>query len=473
MNNRRKLVIALGASALTVPLDVLRSTGEQGLARRVPVTSVRPASLDSAVFGAFAQGMRDLGYVEGKNLVIEWRFADGKFERLPELAAELVQLKVDVIVTVGPQATSAAQKATTTIPIVMVVSNDPVRSGLVASLAHPGGNITGVSNFSDDLSPKHLEMLLSMVPKLSRLAILTNPTNAGHSTMLKSVETAAQKFRVKILAMEARSLQEIENAFAVMVREKAGAIIVMLDPVFVTERGQIAELAAKHRLPSVASFREYVEAGGLMSYGPNLAEHFRRMTMYVDKILKGAKPADLPVEQPTKFELLINRKTAKALGPHHPAVAPDQRRQGDRVRPQVTALETLVCLLRVVSEPSFKAKADIETVLLARLLRTAAMADYRKRHGSHSECLSRVGCRHAQRPKQAVRDRRNQTVVVRLSLARVNRTNKQAVGKVSKVAARLIHAADTLPLTSANNITHIDLSMRGSKSPLVRHTTSG
>jgi putative ABC transport system substrate-binding protein len=258
--------------------------------------------------------MRDLGYVEGKKLVTEWRFAEGTFERLPGLAAELVQLKVDVIVTVGPQATSAAQKSSATIPIVMVVSNDPVRSGLVASLAHPGGNITGVSNFSDDLTPKHVEMLLSMVPKLSRLAILTNPTNAGHSTMLKSIETAAQKFRVKMLAMEARSLQEINSAFAIMVRERAGAIIVMLDPVFVTERRPIAELAAKHRLPSVASFREYVEDGGLMSYGQNLAEHFRRMTTYVDKIFKAAKPADLPVEQPTKFELIINRKTASALG---------------------------------------------------------------------------------------------------------------------------------------------------------------
>ena len=258
--------------------------------------------------------MRDLGYVEGKNLITEWRFAEGKFERLPGLAAELVQLKVDVIVTVGPQATIAAQKSTSTIPIVMVVSNDPVRGGLVASLARPGGNITGVSNFSDDLSPKHVEMMLSMVPKLSRLAILTNPTNAGRATMLTSVETAAQKSRVNVLAMEARSLPEIKNAFDMIVRAKAGAVIVMLDPVFVAERSQIAELAAKHRLPSMSSFREYVEVGGLMSYGQNLAEHFQRMTTYVDKILKGAKPADLPVEQPTKFELLINRKTANALG---------------------------------------------------------------------------------------------------------------------------------------------------------------
>ena len=313
MNTRRKMVMALGAGALTVPLA---SFAQRAKVWRVGFlsSSVRPASLDSSNIAAFANGMRDLGYVEGKNLTTEWRFAEGRFERLPGLAAELVELKVDVIVTVGPQATSAAQKASATIPIVMVVSNDPVRSGLVASLAHPGGNITGVSNSSDDLTPKHVEMLLSMVPKLSRLAILTNPTNAGHSTMLKSIETAAQKFHVKMLAMEARSLQEIKNAFAKMVRERAGAIIVMLDPVFVTERGPIAELAAKHRLPSVASFREYVEDGGLMSYGQNLAEHFRRMTTYVDKILKGAKPAGLPVEQPTKFELIINRKTASALG---------------------------------------------------------------------------------------------------------------------------------------------------------------
>ena len=178
MNTRRKMVMALGAGALTVPLA---SFAQRAKVWRVGFlsSSVRPASLDSSNIAAFANGMRDLGYVEGKNLTTEWRFAEGRFERLPGLAAELVELKVDVIVTVGPQATSAAQKASATIPIVMVVSNDPVRSGLVASLAHPGGNITGVSNSSDDLTPKHVEMLLSMVPKLSRLAILTNPTNAG------------------------------------------------------------------------------------------------------------------------------------------------------------------------------------------------------------------------------------------------------------------------------------------------------
>ena len=314
MTTRRKLLVALGASALAIPLACVAQRENKTWHVGFLASSVRPAPLNSANIASFANGMHDLGYVEGKNLIIEWRFAEGRFERLPELAAQLVQLKVDVIVTVGPQATTAAQKSTTTIPIVMVVSNDPVGYGLVASLAHPGGNITGVSNFSDDLSPKHLEMLLSVVPKVSRLAVLTNPTNAGHSTLLKNVETAAQKFRVKILAMEARSPNDIKNAFSMMAREKAGAVIVMLDPVFVTERGQIAELAAKYRMPSVSSFREYVDVGGLMSYGQNLAEHFRRMTIYVDKILKGAKPGDLPVEQPTKFELIINRKTANALG---------------------------------------------------------------------------------------------------------------------------------------------------------------
>jgi putative ABC transport system substrate-binding protein len=230
------------------------------------------------------------------------------------LAANLVQLKVDVIVAAGPPAISAAQKVTTTVPIVMANSGDPVGSGFVKSLAHPGGNITGRSNLSGDVGPKQLEMLLSMVPKLSRVAVLMNPTNSGNSAMLKVVEIAAQKVRVKVLPMEVRTTQEIETAFSEMARRKAGAVIVARDPFLNRQLREIAELAAKNRLPTISGIREFVEAGGLMSYGASLTDMWRRVATHVDKICKGAEPADLPVEQPTTFELLINGKTAKTLG---------------------------------------------------------------------------------------------------------------------------------------------------------------
>jgi len=258
----------------------------------------RPDSIDSDFIGAFPRGMRELGYVEGKNLVIEWRFADGQFERLPDLAAELVRLKVDVIVSGSSQAISA----------------HPLGSGFVKSLARPGGNITGLSNLTSDIGTKQLELLLSMVPKLSRVAVLVNPVNPALATFLKNVQSAAQGLSVKVLPVEARSAQEIENAFPTMTQGNASAVIVATDGLFVQQYRKIAELAAKNRLPSVSQLREYVEAGGLVSYGPNLAEQFRRAATYVDKIFKGAKPGDLPVEQSTKFELLINDKTAKALG---------------------------------------------------------------------------------------------------------------------------------------------------------------
>jgi len=230
------------------------------------------------------------------------------------LAADLVQLKVDVIVTAGATATSAAQKATATIPIVMGATSDPVGGGFVESLARPGANITGLSVITVDISPKHLEMLLSMVPKLSSVAALLNPTNAGHPAVLKSLEAAARGANVTILPAEARTPQEIERMFSTMSQGNAGAVIVAADALFNQQSRQIAELAAKHRLPTMSVSREYVEAGGLISYGPNIADSYRRAATYVDKILKGAKPGVLPVEQPTTFELFISRKTAKALG---------------------------------------------------------------------------------------------------------------------------------------------------------------
>jgi putative ABC transport system substrate-binding protein len=314
MTTRRKLLLALGAGAFAAPLASLAQ--QQGKAWRVGFLSARrrPASLDTDYYGAFPRGMRDLGYVEGKNLAIEWRFADGEYERLPGMAADLVQLKVDVIMALGAPAIVAAQKATTTIPIVVVTGVDPVDAGFVKSLARPGGNITGLSNLAGDISAKHLEMLLATMPTLARVAVLMNPANSSHAAFLKNVQYAAQKAGITILPVEAQTLQEIERAFSTMAREHVGAVIVALDPFFIQQGPQIAVQAGKHRLPSIFANREYAEAGGLMSYGQNQLDIYRRAATYVDKILKGAKAADLPIEQPTKFEFVINLKTAKALG---------------------------------------------------------------------------------------------------------------------------------------------------------------
>ncbi len=263
---------------------------------------------------AFARGLSELGYVEGRNLLIESRSADGKVERLPGLADDLVRVKVDVIVTAGTVATGVARKATATIPIVMASSADPIGSGFVKSLAHPGGNVTGLSTLRTDTSPKLLEMLRNVAPDLSRVAVLVNPTNTSQPLSVTSVRSAAQSMSLTILPVEARTAAEIENAFSTMVQGKAGAIIVMRDGVFLEERRQIAELAVKNRLSTISDDREYVDAGTLMSYGPSLVDQFQRAASYVDKILKGAKPGDLPVEQPARFEFVVNLKTARALG---------------------------------------------------------------------------------------------------------------------------------------------------------------
>ena len=314
MNKRRKLVFVLGASVITAPFGSLAQ--QQTKIWRVGFLSQRnrPDSLDSDQYGAFPRGMRELGYVEGKNLMIEWRFADNDIGRLSALAEEFVRLKVDVIVAIGSAATSAAQKATVTIPIIMGSTGDPVGSGFVKNLARPGGNITGITNLITEVAPKYLEMLRSMLPRLSRVAVLLNPANSAHGAILKSVQSAAQRAGMTILPEEARAPEEIDSAFSRMARQNAGAVYVVQDSLFTQQRRQIVELEAKHRLPSITAPREHPEAGGLMSYGPNYADNYRRAATYVDKIFKGAKPADLPVEQPTKFELIINGKTAKALG---------------------------------------------------------------------------------------------------------------------------------------------------------------
>jgi putative ABC transport system substrate-binding protein len=267
---------------------------------------------------AFRQGLHDLGYVEGRNVVIDYRDAEGKYERLPALGAELVALKVDVIVTAGGTPTALAAKQTTrTLPIVFASAADPVTDGLVTSLARPGGNLTGLSNLTPQLIGKCLEQLTQAVPGVSRVAVLWQPGRFGERTdqdMLKAADVAARTLGVRLQVVEARGSADIDRAFTDMIGARAEALTVWGSAMFFTERRRLVGLAAKNRLPVVYSWREFVDAGGLMSYGPNLADLFRRAATYVDKILKGSKPADLPVEQPTTFTLVINAKTAKALG---------------------------------------------------------------------------------------------------------------------------------------------------------------
>jgi ABC-type uncharacterized transport system substrate-binding protein len=267
---------------------------------------------------AFLQRLRDLGYVEGRNLVIEYRDAEGNAERLPALAAELVALKVDVIVAAaGTRVAMVAKQATRTLPIVFIGAGDPVTSGLVTSLARPGGNVTGLSLLFPELAAKGLEHLKQAVPGVSRVAVLLEPGAVPEPTykdILKGAGVAARALGVRLQVVEARGPEDFDRAFSDMTRARAGALAVLSTPMFASERRRLGDLAAKNRLPTVFQFREYVDAGGLMSYGPNIADLNRRAATYVDKILKGAKPADLPVEQPTKFELVINLKTAKALG---------------------------------------------------------------------------------------------------------------------------------------------------------------
>ena len=281
---------------------------------RIGVLGATSAASFTGFVDELRAGLRELGYVEGKNIVIEYRWADGNYERLPVLARELIQIRVDVIVAATPPAVQAAQRATSTIPIVMVASGDPLGSGFVTSLSRPGGNITGLSNINMDLSRKYLELLRIAVPKLSRVAVLMNTNHPNHADMLKNVQLGAKTTGVNVLPIEASSAKQIEAAFATMARERSSALIVLPDPLFRNQERQIAELAIKSRLPTISWVRELVEAGGLMSYGHNNAEQFRRAATYIDKILKGVKPGELPVEQPMKLELFINRKTANAIG---------------------------------------------------------------------------------------------------------------------------------------------------------------
>ena len=272
------------------------------------------ATMESNLIEPLRDGLRELGYEDGRNVIIEFRWADGKYDRFPALIAELLAAKVDVIITAGTPATLAIKKATSTVPLVFIAVGDPVGTGIVPDLGRPGGNITGLSSIAPDLEGKRLELLREVVPKLSHVAFFLNPANAFHTVSMRQARVAAQSLGIKLQSMEVSKSEQLDGAFASIVKEKPDALLILADRVFLHNRKRMMEFAIQQRLPSVNAYRELVEAGGLMSYGPSYEDMHRRAAVYVNKILKGTKPADLPIEQPTKFTLLINLKTAKTLG---------------------------------------------------------------------------------------------------------------------------------------------------------------
>ena len=311
--DRRSFLFVFSLGGLSAPLAA--DAQPTGKVYRIGYLGMGSATVSQLPVEAFREGLRELGLVEGQNIVIDYRFAEGRFDRLPELAAELVLLRVDVIMAGPTPPAMAAKNATGTIPIVMAGVGDPVEQGLIASLARPGGNITGVSfSVGMDIFGKDLELLREAVPKARRVAILSNRANPSHALAITNVKAAAGSFGVQLQLLEAREPNEFDGAFAAMAKERVDALLVLPDGMFLLHRARLTDLAKKNRVPSMHGVREYVDAGGLMSYGPSTVAAWRRAAFFVDRILKGAKPADLPVEQPTKFELVVNLKTAKALG---------------------------------------------------------------------------------------------------------------------------------------------------------------
>jgi putative ABC transport system substrate-binding protein len=314
MRFARLTVLALLALAL-LAAPLAAEAQQPGSVHRIGYLQPAPRESTAHMLKALEDGLRELGYVPGGNLVVEYRFADGRAERLPDLAAELVRLKPDVIVVAATTtAVQAARKATTAIPIVMPIAGDPVETGLVASLARPGGNITGLSVMSSQLSGKRLELLKTVAPSVSRVAVLSNATSANIPRQMRETEAAARTLGVQLLPVEVRGPEDLEKAFQSAANGRANALVVLDDFFVFAHATTIVKLAAAHRLVAIYGFREFVQAGGLMAYSVNVADLYHRAAIYVDRILKGAKPADLPVEQPTKFDLVINLKTAKALG---------------------------------------------------------------------------------------------------------------------------------------------------------------
>jgi putative ABC transport system substrate-binding protein len=321
----------VGLSVIAFVLLVTGAVAQAQQPTKVPRIGYLNANFPSANparIEAFRQGLRELAYVEGENIVIEWRFAEGKLDRISALAAELVRLKVDIIITSGPPSTRAAKKATVTIPIVMGFDNEPVCNGFVASLARPGGTITRVATLAPEQSVKRLELLKEIIPRLSRVAVFGTSTIPGNAQALKEIEIAAGAFGVKVHYLNVPGPKDIETIFRAAGKDRADGVLVLQSPVINSQRTHFADLAVKSRLPAIFPQSEFVESGGLMYYGANTADLFRRAAAYVDKILKGAKPADLPVEQPAKFELVINLKAAKQIGL---TIPPNVLARADRV----------------------------------------------------------------------------------------------------------------------------------------------
>ncbi|HYJ16586.1 MAG TPA: ABC transporter substrate-binding protein [Candidatus Limnocylindria bacterium] len=309
-----KKVLSLALSAMLLALSFPVDAQQAEKIPRIGYLNATSPSTSPARVEAFRQGLRELGHVEGKNIVIEFRHAEGNLDRIPSLAAELVRLKVDVIVSGGPATTRPAKEATSTIPIVMAQDNDPVATGIVASLARPGGNITGLSTLAPEISGKQLELLKEIVPKLSRVAVLGTSTISSQLQTLRELDLAAGALKVKIQYLDVLDPNAIETAFQTATKGRADALLVLQSAVMNPQREKVANLAVKNRLPAIYFQNQYMEIGGLMYYGPNTPDLFRRAATYVDKILKGRKPAELPVEQPIKFEFIVNLKTAKQIG---------------------------------------------------------------------------------------------------------------------------------------------------------------
>ena len=313
MRRRDFLTLLGGVVAAATPLAASAQEARKRLPR-IGFLGNSTATLEANLVGPFRDGLRDLGYVEGRNILIEYRWAEGNYERFPSLIAELIALKPDVIVTAGTPAAVAVKKATASIPLVMVAVGDPVGTGLVASLGRPGGNATGLTSIAPELEGKRLELLKEVLPTVSRVAVLWNPANAYQIGSEKEVQAAAKVLHILVASLPVRNRGELGNALAAIPREHADAVLVLADRLFLHNRERIADFVITNRLPAMNAYRELVEAGGLISFGPSYAVMHRQAATYVDKILKGAKPADMPVEQPAKFELVINLKSARALG---------------------------------------------------------------------------------------------------------------------------------------------------------------
>ena len=309
---RAVVTVILAIVLLAAPFAV--EAQQVGKVHRIGFLGNSTAALEQNLVEPFRQGLRERGYTEGRDLVVEYRWAEGKYERFPDLIAELIRLKVDVIVTAGTPAALAVKRATTSIPLVMVAVGDPVGTGLIASLSRPGGNATGLTSIAADLEGKRLELLREVIPRLAQMAVLWNPASPFQVVAEREVRAAAQVLQLRVLSLGVRAAEELDEAFDTIVKARPGALVVLADRLFLHNRARIVGFAARHHLPGVYAYRELVEAGGLMSFGPSYADMHRRAATYVDKILKGARPADLPVEQPAKFELVVNLKTAKALG---------------------------------------------------------------------------------------------------------------------------------------------------------------